>query len=302
MLHRDRRAGRCAALLAPTGPGPWRRSRPRPPVPDGRRAGASWARRRRSLPGRSLRHGEHAALDHRSARAATSRSGTRTAACGSCRTARSTTTSKLMAGAGGRSGTRFATRSDTEVMVHAFEEWGSGVPRSPERRVRLRRLGPPAPRAVPRARPLRDPPDVPGPLTAATCFRLRGQGAAAPPRCRAAHRPVQRRGDLHAVGGAARPQRVPGHLRAAAGPLRAHHPRRHGPARALVGPHLRPEGGRGVPCRGGVEELARRTARAPRPGHPHPAPRRRARRRVPERRARLVDDRRARATRTRRAA
>ena len=38
-------------------------------------------------------------------------------------------------------GHRFATQSDTEVIAHAYEEWGAGLPRPLQRRLRVRASG-----------------------------------------------------------------------------------------------------------------------------------------------------------------
>ena len=62
-------------------------------------------------------------------RAATSRSRTRTGASGRSRTARSTTTTSSASDLAAR-GHRFASRCDTEVLPHLYEEHGAGVPAS----------------------------------------------------------------------------------------------------------------------------------------------------------------------------
>ena len=46
--------------------------------------------------------------------------------------------------AAARSATRFRTRSDTEVIVHAWEEWGEDCVAALPRHVRLRAVGPQA--------------------------------------------------------------------------------------------------------------------------------------------------------------
>ena len=62
-------------------------------------------------------------------------------------TARSTTTASCERELEAR-GHRFATRSDCEVVVHAYEEWGLDCRPAPERHVRIRALGRP-PRPAP---------------------------------------------------------------------------------------------------------------------------------------------------------
>ena len=50
-------------------------------------------------------------------------------------------------------GHRFKTRSDTEVILHGYEEWGLDCVDALQRHVRVRALGFAASAAVPRARP-----------------------------------------------------------------------------------------------------------------------------------------------------
>ena len=76
-----------------------------------------------------------------SRRPAPSRSPTRTARSGSSTTARSTTTAAPAGARGARP--RFRGRCDTEVIVHAWEEWGDALRRALPRHVRLRRSGTP---------------------------------------------------------------------------------------------------------------------------------------------------------------
>ena len=83
------------------------------------------------------------AVDHRSRRRRRiSRWPTRTARCGSSSTARSTTTPSC--GASCRKSGRHRWRtdhSDTEVILHGFEEWGIDVLATPARHVRVRVVG-----------------------------------------------------------------------------------------------------------------------------------------------------------------
>ena len=97
-------------------------------------------------------------------------------------------------------GHRFATTSDTEVIAHAYEEWGAGLPRPPERRLRVRGLGPARAGAVPRARPLRRPPALPRGVRRRPRVRLRGEGAPAPPRRAPRARPGRARRDASRPG------------------------------------------------------------------------------------------------------
>ena len=52
-----------------------------------------------------------------------------------------------------RAGHRYSTRSDTETILHAYEEYGAGLPDPLSRHVRVRHLGPATRDAVLRPRP-----------------------------------------------------------------------------------------------------------------------------------------------------
>ena len=77
---------------------------------------------------------------HRSRRPGTSRSTTKTARSGSSSTARSTT-SRSCGASSRRAGHRFYTSTDTEAIVHAYEQWGTDAIRAAARHVRPRHLG-----------------------------------------------------------------------------------------------------------------------------------------------------------------
>ena len=86
---------------------------------------------------------------------ATSRCATRRRRASS-RTTASSTTSASCGPSCRRSDTASARARTPRSSLHAYEEWGDGVPRAFQRHVRVRRLGPAAAAPVPCPRPLRD--------------------------------------------------------------------------------------------------------------------------------------------------
>ena len=169
-------------------------------------------------------------------------------------------------------GHAFRSACDTEVIVHAWEEWGEACVTAPARDVRVRALGCPAADPVPGARPaghqaaaLRHPSGRPAPV------RLRAEGPAGAPGPAAAHRPV-RRGGLPRVRLCARPEDdLSGCPQAAARPLAllARRPKRAARGALLAamlrstrGPPgiARGRGASGAPGRGGGDAPRRRRA------------------------------------------
>ena len=148
---------------------------------------------------------------------------------------------ELRARARAASATASRRTSDTEVIAHAYEEWGVGLPRPPQRRLRDRRLGSPDAGAVAGARPLRRPAAVPRRVRRRLLLRLRGQGAAAPSRC--ARREIDPVGVVDTfTTWSTLPDRsaLAGHPRAAARPLPARSARTASqPQTPLVGHRLR---------------------------------------------------------------
>ena len=141
---------------------------PRRCCPMGRITRPSRPRRRGRARRRAARDRHAAAVDHRRRAAATSRSRTRTARCGSSPTARSTTTASCGASSQAR-GHRFRTGSDCETILHLYEEYGDEFVRAPERHVRVRAVGRAAPAPAHRPRSARHQAALP---VAATRRRL----------------------------------------------------------------------------------------------------------------------------------
>ena len=169
---------------------------------------------------------------------------------------------------------------------------GPGLPRADERRLRLRGLGPARAGALPRARPLRRPSAVPRRARGRPRLRLRDEGDPAPPVRAARARPRRARRDVHHLVHLTGRLVVPRHPGARPRPLPPRRPRRHPRGAAVVGPPLlgrrRRDAGRARRARGRAGCAARRR-------HALAPAGRRPRRRVPERRPRLVRHRRARA-------
>ena len=187
---RSRRPSACAASPASSRSRDGRRpARSRTLAAHGGRAAAPRSGRVRRLPRRARRRSATPASRSSTSPPASSRSPTRTARCGSSSTARSSTTSscapELVA-----LGHRFRTRSDTEVIVHAYEAWGDGRVRALQRSVRGRALGRAAPGADPRPRSARRAAALPLPSTGGRlCFASEVKAIfagdpAAPPRPR----------------------------------------------------------------------------------------------------------------------
>ena len=167
---------------------------------------------------------------------------------------------------------------------------GPGLPRPDERRLRLRRLGPARAGALPRPRPLRRAPAVRRRAGRRPRLRLRAEGHPPPPGGPARARSGRPRRELHDLVHLAGRLVVPRHPRAGACALP---PRRAGGHPRGAAQDLRFSDAPDVP-----PASARPSPRSSTPSRRRHAPapaRRRPRRRLPERRARLLGDRRARA-------
>ena len=125
-----------AGIVAGPGGAPPTRRRTR----DERRHHPSRPRRRRRSTATTRRCSACAACRSSTSPAATSRSTTKTAPCRPSSTARSTTTASC-APSSRRAATASTPRSDTEVIVHGYEEWGDDAFCAPRRHVRLRAVG-----------------------------------------------------------------------------------------------------------------------------------------------------------------
>ena len=112
----------------------------------------------------------------------------------------------------------FSTESDTEVIAHAYEEWGVELPPASERRLRARDLGSGAPGALPGAGSVRGAPALPRLVRRRSLLRVRGQGAAPTSGRAAGARSRRHRRRLHPLVDAARSldlRRDPGAARSA---------------------------------------------------------------------------------------
>ena len=238
--------------------------------------------------------GARAPVDHRPRHRASSRCPTRTASLWIVFNGEIFNYVELRERAASRSGHRFRTRSDTEVIVHAYEAVGRRCLRALQRPVRDRALGRDARDARPGARPARRPAAVPLRARREALVRQRGEGDLrrrpvdpAPPR------PGRARRDLHVLDDRAAAGRLRGRDRARAGPRPDVCARAACATRVLAA--ALPVGRRGRVL-GSLDEAAEARARGARGGGPAAdAARRRAGRQLPLRRARQLARRRARA-------
>ena len=245
-------------------------------------------RRHRPLPRRPLRHGQHAPGDRRPRRRRPAALERGRPLLGDAER-RDLQLGRATAGA---AGARPPLRDDERHRGHRPRLRGVGprLPDAVERRLRVRRLGPAHAGALPRARPVRSPSALPLRARRRLRLRLGGEGAAAPSCGAPRARPGRPRRELHHLVEPAGALCLRRHPRAGARALPARRRRRADRGAALVGSRLhaarRRRVGRGPDRRGRRAALRRDAA---------PAARGRSRRRLPERRARLVRDRGARA-------
>ena len=200
-------------------------------------------------------------------------------------------------------GHRFRTRSDTEVIVHAYEAWGERRVRALQRPVRGRALGRRARDARPRARPARRPAALPLRARRPPLVRQRGEGdLRRRPVDPARARPGRARRDVHLLDGRAAAVGVPRRHRARAGP-RARSSRARGATdRAFWTPRYPRGAGRRVRRARSTRPSERVRAALEEAVAPAHAARRRAGRQLPLGRPRQLARRRARPAREGRAA
>ncbi len=109
----------------------------------------SWSGRVRDLPRRRSRSGKRSPQRSSISQAASSRSPTRTSRCGSSSMVKFSITSSFVRNSK-RSAIALQTHSDTEVVLHLFEETGDRMPFTAQWAICLRHLGYPRAESLPR--------------------------------------------------------------------------------------------------------------------------------------------------------